>query len=644
LLLVVLAEPWADERVNIHLDFETRSAVDLPKEGLVRHTRDPSFQVLLTGFAWGDAPTMVGEGPPPSKTLAEPQVVLHAFNAPFERAVLRACGYDLPASRFSCTMAKAYSMGFSGGLAAVGAQVGLNAADLKAQSGTWLIKQFCTPRADGTFTQPSEAPADWALFKQYCGQDVTAERAIDRWLDQYNPGGWSPMEQAAWNLDQAVNDRGLPVDLELVENAQRLTDRFRLEDEARMARLTGGLSSGQTGKLLEWARDWGYTGNTLQAGEIREWLKDPFNPTEAAEVLQLRLDLSQSATAKFTKIRMIQWGGRVFNTLQFHGAGRTGRWAGRGLQLQNLKRPKVKHPEKAADLLCKAPEAFAALYTLEDLGSLIRSAVKASDGKRLVVADLASIESRVLGWLAGCRALNAVFRDGRDPYKDFGSKWLNKAEADLTKAERNVCKPPALGCGYGLGPVGLVKYADSMGVPMTEHQAQSAVNAFRGGYPEIPGLWRRLGAAFNYATVIGEPSMVGPVTFERNGPFVTVRLPSGRRLWYHEPQVEEGQASYMGQDQYTGQWTRINTWGGKLTENLVQAIARDVLLEGLLAAERAGLTIVGHVHDEIICEEDVGNADDALRGLVDCMVRPIEWAPGLLLGAEGYVAERYRKG
>jgi DNA polymerase len=240
-----------------------------------------------------------------------------------------------------------------------------------------------------------------------------------------------------------------------------------------------------------------------------------------------------------------------------------------------------------------------------------------------------------------------VFAEGRDPYRAFGCAWLGVPEDRLTKEQRNLCKPPTLGCGYGLGVVGLGAYAKAMGVELTEQQCESAVHTFRTNYPEIPGLWRQLEAAWRLAVICEkEPceTKVGWLTVRKEQAFVTVELPSGRKLWYFQPAVRDGEATYWGTHSRTHQWCELYTWGGKLVENVVQAVACDVLTDGLLAAEEAGLSIVGHVHDEIILEEPEGLADQALDLLIELMTATPPWLPGLVLEAEGYVSKRYRKG
>lgn len=367
--------------------------------------------------------------------------------------------------------------------------------------------------------------------------------------------------------------------------------------------------------------------------------------TTCEQVLKIRLAYSQAATKKFDAIADTAYEGRMLETLQPWGASRTGRWAGRGLQVQNLKRPTMPNPEIAADLLVDDPDLFARIYTLEDLGSLVRSAIKAPEGYRLVVADLASIESRVLGWLSKCARLNRVFAEGKDTYKDFAQHLFHIPYDEVTRAQRVIAKPAVLGAGYGIGGPGLQKYATGMGVELTEDEALESVGTWRRTYPEVPKYWSLCEARFK-AAVMASGVKAGGMIFDKTSGFLKWQLPSGRFLWYFEPEIseEDNSLSFMGQNQFTNKWERIPSWGGRLVENITQAVARDVLVEGLRRASLAGLDIAFHVHDEIVVISRAGAAERELEILIECMSAPVDWAPGLLLGAEGYVAERYRKG
>lgn len=366
--------------------------------------------------------------------------------------------------------------------------------------------------------------------------------------------------------------------------------------------------------------------------------------SQLCEVLALRRAVSQAATSKFVKLEKIQYDGRVYDMFQFSGASRTGRWAGRGLQLQNLRRsPKNALEISGAIREGTFDEKFGGNKALDQLGSVVRSALTATKGHQLVVCDLSAIESRVLGWLSGDLNLMGVFELGLDPYIHFATRMFSKPYAEITKEERTLAKPAVLGCGYGLGPDGLVSYADSMGIAMTKEQTKTAVTAFRSTYSEIPSLWRTVQASF-FESLWGDSAELPFLRFAKEGDMVAIRLPSGRKLYYNKPQQDPDLGlCYWGFDQYTRRWALIKTYGAKLVENLVQAIARDILVYGMHLAEKAGLHIVGHVHDEIILEEPKAVAEAAFLKLIKCMSTTPPWAGRLLLAAAGYIADEYRK-
>jgi DNA polymerase len=334
----------------------------------------------------------------------------------------------------------------------------------------------------------------------------------------------------------------------------------------------------------------------------------------------------------------------MHDTLQMYGAARTGRWGGRGLQIQNLKRPTVRDPDACAEALLRDPQTWRRFHFLDDLGSLVRLAIAAPEGYLLVVVDLSAIESRVLGWLAGEDAINRIFREQLDTYKAFAVEWLGKPYESITKAERTLAKPPCLGAGYGIGAAGLMRYAEGMGVAMTEDECASAVNAYRSTYPAVPRFWYAVEEAFRDAVLEPGVAFGKQGQFLKKGRFLRIQLPSGRSLYYDDPLFIPGEGlSYVGQDSFSQKWQRIRTWGSRLTENIVQAVARDILEVGLHRFRDAGGRVVAHVHDEIVGLSPADEADKMLGVLIKAMTDPIDWAPGLLLDASGYVASRYRK-
>lgn len=373
---------------------------------------------------------------------------------------------------------------------------------------------------------------------------------------------------------------------------------------------------------------------------------------EAREVLGLRLDAAKSSVKKFAAIlEGVSPDGRLRNQFKYYGA-HTGRWSGRGAQPQNL--PRAETNEKDLESLIRQ----GMLPTLDTLSTCIRPMIKASPGKKLVVADLSAIENRVLGWLSGCDAMLDIYKQGLDPYKVFATLLPGGLPyEEVTKALRQVCKPAVLGCGYGLGAgqerklhtgqvvfTGLRAYAGNMGISLTADQSRTMVQTFRRTYFEVCDYWGYLGDAFYAAVKTHSRQQVGSVFVGYAGEAVYIELPSGRRMHYLNPKAWKGskglELRFDGLRQ--GQWCQVSTWGGSLTENVVQAVARDVLVEGMIRAESDHMSIVGHAHDEIICEvdEDYPLADKKLSLY---MSADIDWAPGLPLAAEGWCGPRYGK-
>jgi DNA polymerase len=452
-----------------------------------------------------------------------------------------------------------------------------------------------------------------------------------------------------WMLDCEINQRGVPIDRTLVMNGIAAYEKNMESLYARAKRLTRLNNPNSVTQLLSWLDQRGVQSDTLDKLAVRDLLLTEL-PDDVRELLEVRQQMSMTSIKKLYALRdATSEDGRLRNTLQFYGASRTGRWAGRLFQPQNIPRGSLKGAELYATVERIRAGGDA---TMDELQSVLRCCIRAPGGKRLVVADLANIESRILGWVADEPTMLKVFRDGRDIYKDYGESLLRKAYGAITTPERNYCKPPALGCGYGLGAKGLIKYADGMGVEMNFDQSQAAVEAFRNRYSAVPVLWRDLESASMRVIREGGQCRVGRVTFRSDDPWLFLDLPSGRSLAYLLPQIEMREApwgedvptvTYMGVNQYTRKWERLTTYGGKWVENICQAISRDVLAEGLQEAEATGFECVLHTHDEIVSLVD---DDDWLdeTALSECMATAPSWADDkLYLGAEGFSDVIYRK-
>lgn len=460
-------------------------------------------------------------------------------------------------------------------------------------------------------------------------------------------------EWQGWQLDAAINRRGLPIDRALVAGAIQIDAAHRKALTARASTLMGIDNPNSRAQFLAWLQGEHIEVQTLRKAEVAA-LRADAQSDPVREALEIRAELSKTSVHKYQVLAAATASdGRLRGCFQFHGAARTGRWAGRLFQPQNLPRgslaPEALDTARAALKLGDHAFVAASYGSVSDvLVSCVRTAIAAPEGKQLVVADYASIETVMLAWAAQCEALLSVFRQGRDAYKDMASRLFKVPYGSVSKAQRTYAKPIVLGCGYMLGARGMIDYAAGYGVRMSEHEAAAAVAAYREGYPEIVQFWRLLEAAARRA--IEHPGKVFKAhrfRFKREGAFLLLALCSGRKLAYYQPAINlEGrfgpEITYMGRD-YGSRWERIATHAGKLCENLIQAIARDLLLEGLFHAEATpGLEVVGHVHDEILALADAQD-DAALDRLTHAMGQMPAWAADAPVHAEGWSGSFYCK-
>lgn len=646
---------------RLHFDIETYSEADLTKVGAAVYAEHPSTEVTLLAYAVDDEEVEQVDftaGDSPEKFLAlfnDPSAQLWCWNSVFERTVLdKALGWRADLRRWRCSMVQALSLSLPAALAQAGTAIKLPQDKQKLINGKRLIRKFCQPK------RPTKAapwarcdyltdPEDWAAFVEYNRMDVEAERAIHHRLAKW------PMpdeEWAHWRLDRKVNEAGFPIDMEMVTAAIAVARQNKRALVAEAKAITGLDNPNSVPQLSGWlaAREHPtkdlskHTVATLLLGELDD---------DVRRALEIRQQLGKGSLAKFDALeRATNADGRLRNCLQFYGAARTGRWAGRVFQPQNLPRGSL-DPEElhaAVEALRSGERGF----DMDELASCIRPAVRAPEGKLLRVADLANIESRILGWISDCRRMLNVFASGGDIYADFGTELFQCDLSEIDKGRRNYAKPPTLGCGYGLGAKGLVSYAEGMFVTMTLEESQRAVDVFRSTYEEVVRLWRLLEQASMATIRDGRSRRVGRLWFEKDGPFLFMRLPSGRRLAYLHPRVDTvpapwdsqqqiDQVTYMGTDQYTRQWCRLSTFGGKWVEQACQAISRDLLAHGLAEADAAGFEVVGHTHDELIALSDSDSWLDA-DVLSWCMVQMPPWGDDKLhLGAEGFNEVIYRK-
>lgn len=684
----------------IRLDYETRSRTNLKTAGLTPYVKDPSTQVLMA--AWEDNNSgqidfwdmsMSSRPPKPFiERLRDPQILKWAFNARFERKVTEeVLGIKTDPRSWRCTMVLAYMMGFSGDLATIGTALGFDEQKLKDPMGQKYINRFSKPRKP-TKKEPFEwrdwrtDPDDWQGFGSYNRQDVRSESAIGRRLEKY------PVLESEWDLyaiDQYINDTGITLDLDFARAALDMAERYKPRLLEEMRDITGLANPNSTTQLLPWLNERGYFFGDLRSETVSKAIREAEEmelPDEVVRVLELRKNTNKSSLGKYQTMIDASVEGKIYDTIQMHAAGRTGRFGGRKLQPHNFTRtPKVLEAEVDQEIVKKIILSgdldALELYVdkpMDALSGMIRSAIIPSPGKRFVVSDLASIESVVIGWLTDCKWFLDTLRNKRDLYRAFAAEWL-QIPYEETKPHRSKAKPATLGAGFGLGggkydpktrkKTGLWAYGESMGVMMSQKEAHASVNAFRTLCPEIVDYWRELeitarsiikkGRNLPAGKVISE--QCGKVTFEYRRPFMVIVLPSGRRLYYFKPFLKNKEVEYADkrtgevktfmseQIMYYGKAEGANKWGvqythgGKLVENIVQAVARDILCEGLKRAIADDYVVPFHVHDEIITEVDIDDEERNLDRLIGHMSAPISWAPGIPLGAAGWEGMFYRK-
>lgn len=645
----------------LSIDIETYSEVDLPKCGVYAYTDHPSFEVLLFAYAFDDEPTQIvdlkcGEKLPRRVTeaLFSPAYTKVAFNAAFERTCLsRFLGVYLQPRSWQCTAVQAAMLALPLSLDGVGEV--LNIERKKLKEGSDLVKFFSLPckptKANGMRTRnlPSDAPEKWERFKAYCVRDVDAEREIRQKLKNY-PIPEDELE-LYW-LDQEINDRGIMVDPVLVNHAIECDLQYKDYTSQRAYELTGLTNPNSPAQLKEWLADQGIETETLDKKAVKSLIgkaDDDMN-ADILEVLKLRLLMAKTSVKKYEAIqRSICTDGRVHGLLQFYGANRTGRWAGRLVQVQNLPQNHIPDLELARDLVKTGRYGeLEMLYesTPNVLSELIRTAFVPKPGSRFIVADFSAIEARVIAWLSGEQWRLDVFEKGGDIYCASASQMFGvPVEKHGQNAHlRQKGKIAELALGYG-GSVGALIAMGALDMGLEESELPELVDQWRNANPHITKLWWDVDEAALTAFKEGKPTHVGPLTFSRHSGMLFVRLPSGRQLCYVKPRLEDNQfgrknLTYEGVGE-SKRWTRIFTYGPKLVENVVQATARDILALSMLRLRNAGFEIVMHIHDEAVLEVPIGSS--SVEEVCDLMGIAPEWAVGLPLRADGYECLFYRK-
>ena len=641
----------------LEMDIETFSDVDLIKCGVYAYADSPAFEVLLFAYSFDGGETRVidlaqGEELPGevAEAVFDGSVVKTAFNANFERTCLsKHFGRYLPPDSWHCSAVQAAVLALPRSLDDVGAVLGLD--EQKMKEGRELIRYFCVPckptKANGGRRRnlPCHAPEKWELFKTYCMRDVDVEKAIRRKLYKFPiPEG----EMELYRLDQRINDRGVLVDMGLVRQAV-VCERLHKEVVTRRAyELTGLENPNSVAQLKGWLGENGVEAESLSKKAVSEMIGE--SDGEVEELLRLRLLMAKTSVKKYEAMkRSVCSDGRVHGLLQFYGANRTGRWAGRLVQVQNLPQNHIEDLELARRLVREGRfEDVEMLYdsTPNVLSELIRTAFVPEPGCRFVVADFSAIEARVLAWLAGERWRLEVFSSHGKIYEASASAMFHVPIEEVTKGStlRQKGKIAELGLGYG-GAAGALVSMGALDMGLSEDDLPPLVAAWRRANPHITQFWWDVDKAAVEAVTKRTGTRAGRIGFEYRSGILFVMLPSGRKLAYVKPRMAVNKFGREGLT-YEGilenkKWDRIETYGPKLVENIVQGTARDLLAEAMLRVEKRGYPIVMHCHDEIIAEvpEGMGSVEEMCGVMA---VRP-SWAEGLPLRADGYECPFYQK-
>lgn len=661
--------------IHLSIDLETYSDVNLKKAGLYRYVQSPAFEILLFAYSFDGAPTQVidmaqGEKIPLEviHALTDPQCLKHAYNAAFEWYCLsKYMGAQLPPSQWRDTMLHGLYAGYTAGLDATGRALGIPEDKQKLTTGKALIRYFCVPckptKANGGRTRnyPHHDPEKWALFKTYNGQDVVAEMEIERRLSVFPVPDFV---QKQWETDLLINARGVAVDMDFCEGALELgeTIRAKLTDEA--VQLSGLQNPNSVKQLARWlSAETGDDITTLRKETIKELLGRD-NADHVQRMLEIRQELGKTSTKKYDAIEAaVCDDGRVRGLLQFYGANRTGRWAGRLVQVQNLPRTYTEPLEFARELVKgRKLDALRTVYGSpnDTLSQLIRTAFVAAPGNVLIDADFSAIEARVISWLADEEWRLEVFRTHGKIYEASASQMfgvplerIKKGNPEYSLRQRG--KVAELALGYQ-GGVPAMRQMDTgkLLADLPDEEIKDIVDKWRNTNPKIRNLWYSFNDAAIRVIQNGGSLRVRCCTFARECDCIrgttcmTISLPSGRKLYYVEPAVGENRwggpsITYMGVND-KNKWGRIETYGGKLVENVVQAIARDCLAQAIEHLEAAGLPVVFHIHDEVVIDTAAFDTNDAmLDKVVKIMSTPIPWAEGLPLGADGWVGAFFKK-
>lgn len=662
----VLIEPESSEHITI--DFETRSKCNIRAAGVWRYSEDPSTQMLCVAYRIGTGPEKLWKAredktfPQDLREAIESGMILEAHNAEFERAIWKNVltpqfgAPEVPIAQWRCSAAKAAYCAIPRALGDAVEAMGLPAR--KDGEGKRIMMQLARPRRlsennSKEFWEPEDVPDKFEKLDSYCVDDIKAESGLSKFLPSL-----SDEEQELWFLDQKINTRGFCIDVENVQKILWCIGRLQEKMDTKTQEITKGelRSVRQRDAFLRYFANYGYYMLDATGPTVQEWLKRDDLPEVLQTLLKHREIQSKTTTAKYkSMLDRVCSDNTIKGTLKYHGS-HTGRWTGIGVQPQNLPRGTEKDVDAVIEdfsksdislLLEKYPNPF------EAAASCIRAMIIASPGNTLFCSDFSSIEARVLVWLADDQRALEIFRSDKDIYVDMAAAIYKVPAEEVTEEQRHVGKMAILGLGYGMGWKTFMKNCEARGIVIDESFARTVIRKYRERYELVTGLWsdleiRAKAAVRNPGKCYG----IAGVKFMVKDDFLCCRLPSGRVIRYYKPDIKPKTTSwgetrdtlvYWGVNSYTRKWEEQGTYGGKLTENVTQAIARDFMAEAMLRIDAAGFDIVLTVHDELLAESPMITDPGNLEYFIELMTIVPEWAKGCPIGADGWSGERYRK-
>lgn len=656
--------------MKAHLDFETFSEANLPSVGHIRYGEDRSTEVLIASYC-------IDDGPVEGVDLTKPDgikkmqrlfdavakgAIVCSHNSQFERRIweqrLKHWPIKPKSSQWSCTSARASAMSLPSSLESAGVALGLS--NVKDPIGKSLISKFSNLQKDGSRIRSTDDPQAFKAFIEYCKQDTIVERNIDSILPEL-----TLEEQKVFKLDYKINTIGVPLDIPLIHTAIAYIEQTTRALERKAKKVTG-VKTSQRDKLLEWVRGEGAEMDTMQAAEVERVIADPDTPPKVRQILENRMECTRAGTKKLqTMLNCVSKDGRVRGAFWYCSAS-TGRWGSSRVQFHNFQKPDDNYPQdEVLHLLQNNGLELVYDRPLTAIAKSIRGFIKVPDGREMPVADYAAIEARALAWLANEEFMLEAFRNGEDVYIIMASKIFHVPYDRIDKAQRFFGKQTVLGAGYGMGISKFIATCARFGVAITEKDAKRAINGYRRSVPKIAGfpdsngylkggLWSDVEKACIRAVLNGKSQTLcdGKLTILvdtlANGFTVLyIVLPSGRRLCYPQPRVENMEKwgklrpTLIFKSLHRYMWVDEETYGGKLVENIVQAITRDLLAEGMISVDRANLDIILHVHDEVGAETDIGEVSVKEFENLVCSTR--SWSKTLPNKAEGKKVQRYSK-